>query len=237
MICVGAVYIDTIWTYVTAQHPNHYIHISTSYTKRLKVSRVPYFPKEDTKLRAQKVMHRRGGNTANSLQVLSDILAHSSTEKDSNTQTVSTNLHLIAVLPDPESQDAAYIRSSLPSVHVYGLFRRGYQHAASSMIIQSKRDETRTIVSHGSDLPEMTAAEFVNKFRSVTSRKNGGKVWVHFEGRVPEVTGECVRELRTMDGNEGLKISVECEKPDRKGLDEAAEMADVVFYSKLWAEV
>ncbi len=37
--------------------------------------------------------------------------------------------------------------------------------------------------------------------------------------------------------DEKLGISVECEKPDRRALDCAAEMADVVFYSKLWAEV
>jgi ketohexokinase len=122
-------------------------------------------------------------------------------------------------------------------VHVYGLFRKGFQHAASSMIIQSKRDDTRTIVSHGSDLPEMTAAEFVDRFRAVTAREEERKVWVHFEGRVPDVTGECVGSLRGMDGKGELRISVECEKPDRRGMEGVAEQADVVFYSKLWAEV
>jgi hypothetical protein len=87
----------------------------------------------------------------------------------------------------------------------------------------------------------MTCAEFIEKFRSTICREdmqNGGNnVWMHFEGRVPEVTNECVRELRSMSGMEGLRISVECEKPDRKALDHAARLADVVFYSKLWAEV
>jgi ketohexokinase len=212
-------------------------------TITLTTSSVPHFPKEDTKLRAQKVTRRRGGNTANSLEVLSDILAHSPPQDQgkSDAQTPSTQLHLIAVLPDEQSQDASYIRTSLPNVDVAGLFRAGHQHAASSMIIQSKRDDTRTIVSHGSDLPDMTCEEFVDKFRSTIScgamQEGGNSVWMHFEGRVPEVTNECVRELRDMHGNKGLRISVECEKPDRKGLDCAAVLADVVFYSKLWAEV
>jgi ketohexokinase len=203
----------------------------------LKPSRVPHFPKEDTKLRAQTVTRRRGGNTANSLQVLSDILAHSPTPKDSNDRKASTNLHIIAVLPDEQSQDAEYIRASIPKVHVAGLYRPGQAHAASSMIIQSKRDDTRTIVSHGSDLPEMTSTEFVEKFRSIAPRVDGSRVWVHFEGRVPDVTGECVGELRKMRGTEWVRISVECEKPERMGLEGAAEEADVVFYSRLWAEV
>jgi ketohexokinase len=34
-----------------------------------------------------------------------------------------------------------------------------------------------------------------------------------------------------------LKVSVEIEKPGRRGLQELAEEADVVFYSKTWAQV
>jgi ketohexokinase len=197
--------------------------------------RVPHFPKEDTKLRAQKVTRRRGGNTANTLEVLSDILAHAPPTKKSTSFQSPIKLHLIAVLPDEQSQDTAYIRDSIPDVHVSGLFREGHHHAASSMIIQSIRDDTRTIVSHGSDLPEVTCDEFIEKFRS-TVPNTGAKVWVHFEGRIPGFINDCVRELRKMEDRQ-LVISVECEKPDRKGLDKAAELADVVFYSKLWAEV
>ncbi|KAH3934981.1 hypothetical protein JI435_002830 [Parastagonospora nodorum SN15] len=202
VVCVGAVYIDTIWT-------------------------VPYFPLEDTKLRAQKVIRRRGGNTANTLEVLSDILAHAPTENE-------TELHLIAILPDEKSQDTALIRASLPGVNVAGLFRAGHQNAASSMIIQSRRDNTRTIVSHGGDLPEVTCEEFVSKFRA-TVPETQVKTWVHFEGRVPAVTAACVKALRAMESRECM-VSLECEKPDRKGLEFAAVLADVVFFSRLWAQ-
>ena len=34
-----------------------------------------------------------------------------------------------------------------------------------------------------------------------------------------------------------MKISVEIEKPNRQGLQDLAKAADVVFYSKSWAQV
>jgi ketohexokinase len=202
--------------------------------------RVPHFPKEDTKLRAQKVVRRRGGNTANTLEVLSDILRHAPSEPYYHLPESEMKLHLISVLPDEQSQDAEYVRGSIPDVQIPGLWRKGHQHAASSMIIQSKRDDTRTIVSHGGYLPEMTCGEFVTELQRTvpaqSARTLDQQVWIHFEGRVPETTTECVRALRGMS-NWDYIISIECEKPDRKGLDDAAEVADVVFYSKLWAEV
>lgn len=64
------------------------------------------------------------------------------------------------------------------------------------------------------------------------------EVWVHFEGRVPEVLFPCVVWLRQRYGfHKKVMVSVECEKPDRVGLVDVAAMADVVFYSRIWAEV
>jgi ketohexokinase len=200
-------------------------------------SRVPHFPKEDTKLRAQKVTRRRGGNPANTLEVLSDILRHAPSEPYYALPESEIKVHLISVLPDAQSQDAEFIRGSIPDVQIPGLWRKSHKQAASSMIIQSKRDDTRTIVSHGGDMPEMTCEEFITELRlTVPEQDLGEQAWIHFEGRVPEITTECVRALRGMSGWDFI-ISVECEKPDRKGLDQAVELADVVFYSKLWAEV
>jgi ketohexokinase len=199
--------------------------------------RVPHFPKEDTKLRAQKVTRRRGGNPANTLEVLSDILRHALLQSHHSYPDPEIKLHLISVLPDAQSQDAEFIRGSIREVQIPGLWRNDHQLAASSMIIQSKQDDTRTIVSHGGDMPEMTCEEFITELRhTVDAFSVGEKAWIHFEGRAPEITTGCVRALRGMSEWD-FPISVECEKPDRKGLDQAAELADVVFYSKLWAEV
>ena len=56
-----------------------------------------------------------------------------------------------------------------------------------------------------------------------------------FKGRIPEVTLECMRYLRQCFPR--VRISVEIEKPARTGLQELAVAADVVFFSKSWAQV
>ena len=57
----------------------------------------------------------------------------------------------------------------------------------------------------------------------------------NFQGRIVDVTLECVRHLRHKFPT--VRISVEVEKPGRVGLQELAAEADVVFYSKSWAQV
>ncbi|KAF1935598.1 Ribokinase-like protein [Clathrospora elynae] len=187
------------------------------------LSSVPHFPIEDEKLRAKSITRRRGGNTANSL------------EAAQNTQ--STDLHLLAVLPNEQSASSKFICESLPQVNIsnVSLFRKQHQEAASSYIIQSEENRSRTIVSIN-QLPEMRDDEFMQQVHSFTGGKEQGwkKAWYHFEGRVPEITLLCVRFLR--DQFPHFNISVECEKPERTGMAEVAEYADVVFYSKLWAE-
>ena len=55
------------------------------------------------------------------------------------------------------------------------------------------------------------------------------------QGRIPETTLRCIQHLRRVHSNS--TISVEVEKPGREGLTELANVADVVFYSRGWAEV
>lgn len=55
------------------------------------------------------------------------------------------------------------------------------------------------------------------------------------QGRAPDVTLECIHHLREHFSE--AKISVEVEKPGRLGLQELADAADVVIYSKGWAQV
>lgn len=84
-------------------------------------------------------------------------------------------------------------------------------------------------------MPEVTCEEFASKF-SATVPETQKKTWVHFEGRAVGVTNACVKLLRGMADRDCM-ISLELEKPDRSGLICAAVMADVVFYSRLWAQV
>lgn len=55
------------------------------------------------------------------------------------------------------------------------------------------------------------------------------------QGRIPDVILACIQYLR--EKFPAVRVSVEAEKPARPGLQELAVEADVVFYSKSWAQV
>jgi ketohexokinase len=223
IICVGAVYIDTILTYALAF--SRYSQLTN-----INIRSVPHFPIEDEKLRAKSLKKQRGGNTANSLEILSQLLEH-----DPNPQwrNKTTGLHLLAVLPSWGSSATEFIKDSLPDVMEDGyIYRSGHQEAASSYIIKSQATRSRTIVSIN-QLPEMQLQEFKAKV-SAPNIQLEDTFWIHFEGRVPDILLECVQWLRTEHPK--VKFSVECEKPERTGMAEVAKYADIVFYSRLWGE-
>ncbi|KAK0638688.1 Ribokinase-like protein [Cercophora newfieldiana] len=215
LVLVGACYLDTILT-------------------------VPHFPSEDTKLRATSLTTRRGGNVPNTLEVLTQLAP-------------SLQTHLITVLPSRSSPATTQILSSFshspppddPSPgtpHRIGtpnfshcLYREAHTSPASSYIIRSSATGSRTIVNHNA-LEEMTTREFVHAADGILDgiEHKGDGVWWHFEGRIPETTLSCVRHVRRVAP--ASIVSVEVEKPLRDGLRELAAEADVVFYSRSWAE-
>ncbi|XEU96595.1 hypothetical protein FSHL1_001880 [Fusarium sambucinum] len=185
---------------------------------------VPFFPSEDAKLRATSLNIRRGGNCPNSLQVLEQLLA----EHD------DLQLHLVSPLPDVSSSATKRVVSSFgPQSKIdfsHCLYRHESTEAASSYIIRSEASGSRTLVNYN-DLPEMTEYEFGNIAQSFGADQ---ETWWHFEGRIPETVQSCIRLLRNLLPK--ATISVEVEKPGREGLSELAAEADVVFYSRSWAE-
>ncbi|KAI1847182.1 hypothetical protein JX265_011857 [Neoarthrinium moseri] len=216
LICVGACYLDTILKQVTfARMPA---------TKLLTLHSVPYFPEEDSKLRADSLRVRRGGNCPNSLEVLQQLLARQAEH--------TVKPCLISVLPSRDSPAAKKIIESFGTQGIVDLdrcvYREGHTEAASSYIIRSEATGSRTLVNFN-DLPEMTLDEFANATSDIA-----GRTWWHFEGRIPETTLQCIQYLR--ESRPDASISVEVEKPGRQGLEELAAEADVVFYSKSWAQ-
>uniref|UniRef100_L2GF67 Pfkb family kinase n=1 Tax=Colletotrichum fructicola (strain Nara gc5) TaxID=1213859 RepID=L2GF67_COLFN len=185
---------------------------------------IPRFPEEDAKLRATSLRVRRGGNCPNTIEVLQQLLRNLPGGGDgSSPQEEVLQMHLVSPLPERQSQATANIIASLTPTST----SPGREPSPSSEATGS-----RTIVNHN-DLPEMTAAEFLVVAEAFWGR--GEKTWWHFEGRIPETTLECVRSLRRVLGASAT-VSVEVEKPGRPGLRELAAEADVVFYSKSWAE-
>lgn len=202
---------------------------------------MPYFPEEDSKLRATSCSRRRGGNTSNSFEVITQLF-------DLVTNEISEPV-LIAVLPSPSSPSIPFIRQSLAnssgSTRVdlrHCIYRETHIDPVSSFIISSEAAGTRTIVNHN-ELPEMTVEEFnaiVAMLVQSAVEDGQDQIWFHFEGRIPQTTLTCIRGLRQRltrtNPKPQLRISVEIEKPGREGLQDLVYEADVVFYSKGWAE-
>ncbi|KAJ4187984.1 hypothetical protein NW755_006779 [Fusarium falciforme] len=185
---------------------------------------VPFFPSEDSKLRATSLSIRRGGNCPNSLEVLEQLFV----DHD------ALQLHLVSPLPNASSSATRRIISSFgPESNInfhHCIYRDASTEAASSYIIRSEESGSRTLVNYN-DLPEMTRDEFEPIARSFDPDQ---ETWWHFEGRIPDTTLKCIRLLRNVLPS--AQISVEVEKPGREGLSELAAEADVVFYSRSWAE-
>jgi len=136
------------------------------------------------------------------------------------------------------------------------IYREAHAEPISSYIISDQSTGSRTIVNHN-DLEEMTLDEFIARADEILRSISPGmdaqqeneveveQIWFHFEGRIPPTTLECIRYLRrhaavagigTVPATVILKLSVELEKPYREGLQDLAYEADLIFYSRSWAE-
>ncbi|KAJ6179705.1 hypothetical protein N7519_010166 [Penicillium mononematosum] len=174
----------------------------------------PYYPGEDEKLRASRISRRRGGNCPNTLEVLGQLLQYGPSSAESS-------LNLIAVLPSKSSVPCQQIQSSLGNMVRLDscIYRERFSEPASSYIITSQATGSRTIVNYN-ELPEMTRTEFATAVDPLRPCTRGNI------GMYSLSSGELSR----------AEISVEVEKPGRPGLQELADVADVVIYSKGWAQ-
>lgn len=205
---------------------------------------VPFYPQEDSKLRATSFRKRRGGNVGNSLEVLQQLIGP---QRQGDRRAGHLALVLLAALPAKDSSGAAFIASSFaesdaPTAVVdmsHCLYRSEFSEPVTSYILSSEQNQSRTIVNHN-PLPEMTFEEFKQVADSVLQPADAAqreRYWFHFEGRIPETTLQCMQYLRSHpELQDNLTISVEIEKPSRQGLQQLAFAADVVFYSRSWAE-
>jgi ketohexokinase len=167
------------------------------------------YPAEDHKVRAVKQRITRGGNCANTLEVLSR-LGH--------------RCRWVGVLAD--EPDGRKITASFDR---WGIDYSGARIVPSgkvptSYITASLAGGSRTIV-HYRDLPEFTREDFNDSSLE-------GVEWLHVEGRQVEETRAIVERARLRSPR--ITVSVEVEKP-RPGIERLADVADVVFYSRFYA--
>lgn len=130
---------------------------------------------------------RRGGNGANTLEVLTQL------SQSFNEQINSCNkgrvpdpvtLSLVAVLPNAQSSATRLIKSSLPGVNLdCCIYRNDSVEAASSYVIRAENSGSRTIVNYN-ELAEMTVEEFIgaaNQLKELHTGIDTNVVWWHFE--------------------------------------------------------
>jgi ketohexokinase len=181
---------------------------------------LPTYPLEDSKVRADQLEYRRGGNTPNSAVVLSQLL--------------NGQCCLLSALGSVE--DAQFFINDLQRYQVdtsVCVYRSGLS-MPSSYIIVGKESGTRTIVSYN-QVPELTLDELCHAYLQLLERYGVDALdWVHIEGRNTETIQSFIQWLR---GRPHVpRISLECEKPKRPGLIELLPLMDVVFFSRLFAE-
>jgi ketohexokinase len=174
------------------------------------INTVDGYPQENSEIRALSQSIQRGGNTTNTLVVLSQ-LGHRCT--------------WAGVLP--QTRDADYIRADLAKYNidcsVCHLEPSGT--IPTSYIALNRKNGSRTIV-HYRDLPELGFEDFkqiaLNQFN-----------WLHFEGRnVPETR----KMLEYAKANApSAKISLEVEKP-RPDIESLFPYPDIILFSQAYAQ-
>jgi len=173
------------------------------------INLVDHYPVEDEELRAESQVIRRGGNTANTLTVLSQF-NHSCFWAGTIAEDLSTD----------------FIVSDLNKHKInYSLAKKiTNSKQPTSYITLNKTNGSRTIV-HYRDLPELDFSYF-----KMLDLENFN--WIHFEARaIDEVFGM----LQLIKSNfPSIPVSVEIEKP-RKHLEKIFTLADLFIYSKAYA--
>ncbi|TPX56944.1 hypothetical protein SpCBS45565_g08305 [Spizellomyces sp. 'palustris'] len=195
------------------------------------------YPLEDSKTRAQKVDKRVGGNSANSLNVLAQLAPGGHWQNGIGTGT--THLEFVGAFAGERDADGTISRHiTAHGVSLkYSVIRPLSTIDPTSYILSTPT--SRTIISHN-DVPELSAAEFIpalkkDIFKSTSTLTNSVRYWFHFEGRnVQEI--HHVLDFINTENRINVTVSIEFEKPAREGLADLLTMANVCFFSKMYAD-
>ena len=173
------------------------------------INLVDHYPEEDEELRAHSQYLRRGGNSANTLNVLSqfnhDCYWVGTIANDSSSRFILNDF-------SQNNIDYSHCKKISP----------GKQ--PTSYITLNECNGSRTIV-HYRDLPELDFSHF----KTISLHDFD---WIHFEARAIEDTAAMVR-LSKKQHPEKI-ISIEIEKP-RENLSDIFNLADLYLFSKAYA--
>lgn len=170
------------------------------------VNGVASYPAEDSEVRATAQSRRMGGNAANTAIVLAQLGARVGWAG--------------SLAPDAQVIEETFARFG---VDVSPAMRCAIGTMPTSYVTLSAASGTRTIV-HYRDLPEYRAAAFRALDLSAYD-------WVHFEGRAVDQLARMLRHVRSTDG---LRVSLEVEKP-REGIEALFGQVDLLLFSRDYA--
>jgi ketohexokinase len=173
------------------------------------VNLVAAYPAEDDEVRAQAQRISRGGNCANTLDVLAQL---------------GRRCAWVGILAGDAGGD--FIAADLDARGIDRSHARRLRAGTtpSSYVTSSRATASRTIV-HYRDLPELTAADFEQV-------PLDGCLWAHFEGRNPAETARMIARVRRERPD--LRVSVEIEKR-RDGIEALFGGADVLIFARAYA--
>lgn len=170
------------------------------------INAVEGYPAEDTEVRALGQRRARGGNAANTLEVL---------------QQLGHRCHWTGTLGGDAAAD--FIRADLTARGIDIPHGVSVPHGVTptSYIALSRATGSRTIVHHR-DLPELSAADFARV-------PLGDLDWIHFEGRNPAETALMLARARREAPQ--ARLSLELEK-DRPGIEALFEGPDCLLIAR-----
>jgi ketohexokinase len=173
------------------------------------INRVPTYPREDDELRARSQQRCRGGNSTNTLVVLSQ-LGHQCSWAGVLGDDAASQL----ILDDLQQHD---VDTRWAQIEPGGI-------TPTSYIVSSQATGSRTIV-HYRDLPEYQ----IESFQQVDLARYQ---WIHFEGREVSAYEPMLRHARRAAPS--ATLSLEIEKP-RMDIERLIPLVDVVIIGKAYA--
>ncbi|ORZ34560.1 Ribokinase-like protein [Catenaria anguillulae PL171] len=182
---------------------------------------VSAYPAEDSKLRADAVEHRSGGNSFNSALVLSQLLQGGPHRPTGSKQRCG----IITAVggQSPQVDTTLVAAANAHSIAWIPITHSSLAHP-TAWIVSSRSTTSRTIINHNV-LPQLTPADVLPHVR------HHSPSWVHFEGRTnTDDIAVMMREIKAQLPS--CTLSLELERPNREGLDGLIPLADVLFVSK-----
>jgi ketohexokinase len=173
------------------------------------INLVNHYPQEDEELRADNQFVSRGGNTANTLTILSQFNHH---------------CYWCGTLANDSSAQDIYNDFNENNINFSYAKKLDHGKQPTSYITLNKHNGSRTIV-HYRDLPELDFSHFsgipLDNFE-----------WIHFEARAIDEIMPMMKLVKSHYPE--IKVSIEVEKP-RDQLQDIFNLADIYLFSKAYA--